>query len=312
MEPSELDEAAVATATRAVKSPALTLDKPAKDAVLLQQGDASCPTCVAAAAADTSATRPYVYALGRIEARFPRLSVEKEFSQATARTDTAGKTDRAAFHAVVSAPENRYLARNLCWVLTVQGLETYVLQPRDPADFDLLTDSLRDPTQPDSSISLVIGIRGREAPPEACGGLMLPVVAFDQIYTFDHGTLIKAIPRPENMTDEQFGPTSGELFARIMQLTDNAGATDEHRALNYLAMRYPAIYATAADCHARDFSLAGVEVHPSTLSGTRNIVDVIFLYKNRKTDVAEKFFVRVDVTEEFPFLITKMAPYYDR
>jgi hypothetical protein len=28
-----------------------------------------------------------------------------------------------------------------------------------------------------------------------------------------------------------------------MQLTDNAGATDEHRALNYLAMRYPAIYA---------------------------------------------------------------------
>ena len=26
----------------------------------------------------------------------------------------------------------------------------------------------------------------------------------------------------------------------------------------------------------------------------------------------EKFFVRVDVTEEFPFLVTKMSPYYDR
>jgi hypothetical protein len=25
----------------------------------------------------------------------------------------------------------------------------------------------------------------------------------------------------------------------------------------------------------------------------------------------EKSFVRVDVTEEFPFLVTKMAPYYD-
>jgi hypothetical protein len=24
-----------------------------------------------------------------------------------------------------------------------------------------------------------------------------------------------------------------------MQVTDNAGATDEHRALNYLVMRYP-------------------------------------------------------------------------
>jgi hypothetical protein len=30
------------------------------------------------------------------------------------------------------------------------------------------------------------------------------------------------------------------------------------------------------------------------------------------TDVTEKFFVRVDVTEEFPFLVTKMSPYYDR
>jgi hypothetical protein len=26
----------------------------------------------------------------------------------------------------------------------------------------------------------------------------------------------------------------------------------------------------------------------------------------------EKFFVRVNVTEEFPFLVTKMSPYYDR
>lgn len=35
-------------------------------------------------------------------------------------------------------------------------------------------------------------------------------------------------------------------------------------------------------------------------------------YSNRQTDVVEKFFTRVDVTEEFPFLVTKMLPYYDR
>ena len=55
-------------------------------------------------------------------------------------------------------------------------------------------------------------------------------------------------------------------------------------------------------------SLTGVDVRPSLLSGTRRIVDVIFAYANR----SEKFFVRVDVTEEFPFLVTKMSPYYDR
>jgi hypothetical protein len=36
----------------------------------------------------------YVYALGRIEPRFPRLSVEKEFAQATGRAETVNLTDR--------------------------------------------------------------------------------------------------------------------------------------------------------------------------------------------------------------------------
>ena len=97
-----------------------------------------------------------------------------------------------------------------------------------------------------------------------------------------------------------------------MLMTDNAGATDEHRALNYLAVRYPAIYASTADCFARDFSLTAVETRQSGLSSTRNVVDVIFTYTNRNTDFVEKFAVRVDVTEEFPFLVTKMAPYNDR
>ncbi|MDI9416209.1 MAG: hypothetical protein WBI09_11175, partial [Methanothrix sp.] len=56
----------------------------------------------------------------------------------------------------------------------------------------------------------------------------------------------------------------------------------------------------------------GVEARPSRLSGARKIVSVIFSYTNRETDVTEKFFVRVDVSEKFPFLVTKMAPYYDR
>ena len=98
----------------------------------------------------------------------------------------------------------------------------------------------------------------------------------------------------------------------IIQIADNAGATDEHRALNYLAVRYPAIYARASESYGRNCSLTGVEVRPSLLGGTRSVVEVIFSYTNRGTDVTEKFFVRVDVTEEFPFLVTKLSPYYDR
>jgi PatG Domain len=267
-----------------------------------------CPTCASGAA---SMPVSDVYAIGRIEARFPRVSVEKEFAQAAGRAETAGQTDQEAFYKVLSKPENRYLARQLCWVLTVQGLETYLLTPRDPADFGRLVEAIRPQPSP-MDIDVVVGTRGPIAPPEFCNGLMVPIVVFDQIYSFDRDALIKAIPRPEKTTAKQFEAAAGEVFDRILQMTDNAGATDDHRALNYLAMRYPGIYAKTAEEFARDFSLTGVDVLPSPLSGTRKLVDVILSYTNRNTDFTEKFFVRCDVTEEFPFLVTKLSPYYDR
>ena len=35
---------------------------------------------------------------------------------------------------MLSDRANRYLVRQLCFVMTIQGLETYILRPRDPAD----------------------------------------------------------------------------------------------------------------------------------------------------------------------------------
>jgi hypothetical protein len=251
----------------------------------------------------------YVYAIGRIEPRFPTLSAEKEFAQATGRAETAGLSDRQALHSVLTERQNRYLVRSLCWVLTIEGLDTYILMPRDPSDFDQLVEAVR-PAPAPADVDIVIGVRGPIAPPEMCNGLIVPIVIIDQIYSFDTNTLIKSIPRPEKIAAKDFEPAAEELFHRIMQMADNAGATDEHRALNYLAVRYPAIYATAADCFAQNRSLSGVDVRPSRLSGVRKIVDVIFSYTNRQTDVTEKYFVRVDMTEEFPFLVTKLSPYY--
>ena len=253
----------------------------------------------------------YIYALGRIEARFPSKGVEKEFVQATGRAETTGQTDREAFYTILSQPQNRYLVRQICWVFTIEGLETYILLPRDSSDLESLVEAVRAAPSP-MDIDIVIGRRGPIAPPDLCNGLMLPIVVFDQIYSFDINSLIESIPRPETITAERFRPATEELFERIMQLADNVGAIDEHRALNYLAVRYPAIYAKAAEAFGASSSLTGVEVRPSRLAGARKIVDVIFAYSDRNTDVTEKYFVRVDVTEEFPFLVTKLSSYYDR
>ena len=202
----------------------------------------------------------------------------------------------------------------MCWVFTVEGLETYLLIPRDPADVELLIDAVREGPQP-TDLDVVIGIQGPLAPPEMCNGLAIPLVIFDQLYSFDRHELTEAVPRPDDLSEDrerQFQATAEELLDRIIQAADNAGATDGHRALNYLVVRYPAIYTRTMEAHDAESSLSGVEVRPSRLSGARRIVNVIFSYTHRRTDVTDRYFVRVDVTEEFPFLVTKLSPYYDR
>ena len=280
---------------------------------VITQGAPGCPTCGAVAGAQNggTASSSYVYALGGIECAFPAPLGGKGggASHRTGGDRGPARINRPSMRSY-RRPENRYLARQMCWVLMIQGLETYILQPRDPTDLDLLIGAIEPHESP--WISTVIGVRGPVAPPDYCNGLMIPIVAFDQIYSFSRDALIDAIPRPEEIPAERFGPAARELFDRIMQMTDNAGATDENRALNYLAVRYPSIYAKAAEAFAGNSSLSGVEVRPSPLSGTRNIVDCIFSYTNRNTDYTEKSFVRCDMTEEFPFLVTKLSPYYDR
>jgi hypothetical protein len=158
---------------------------------------------------------------------------------------------------------------------------------------------------------VVVGLRGNIAPPELCNGLAVPIVGFDKLYSFDADSFVKRIPRPENTSQETFTPVAEELLTRIMQLADNTGASDDHRALNYLAVRYDAIYARVADAFNRNFALSAVSSKQSQLGGSRKIMEVVFSFSHRDTDVSEKSFVRVDVTEEFPFLVTKLSPYFD-
>jgi hypothetical protein len=268
------------------------------------------PPPVPLAAAESA----YVYAHGQVDAQFPSLSVEKELAQVAGQSDYSGLTDRQVMKQVISAREHRYLARSLCWIFTIEGLETYILHPRDPADWDLLIEAFRAEPRRDD-LDVVVGIRGGLAPPSMCNGLTLPVVGFDQLYSFDRDALIEAIPKPDSVSDRQLGrfrEAAGGFFDQLLQLADNVGATDEHRALNYLMVRYPRIYGVTTEMHDRNFAFTGVEVAPSDLSDVRSVQEVVLSYTHRETDVVEKHFVRVDVTGEFPFLVTKMGPFYHR
>jgi hypothetical protein len=292
--------------------PTVSAENPAAATTVVPQSavPSACPSCAAAQAGAQIAPPSCVYVIGHIEPRFPLLSIEKEARQATARAGASKDSDREVMAKILQDPANKYIVRRLCWVLSVQGVETYILVPRD-GDYQPLIDAYRAEPKP-GDLELVIGVRGPIVNPDVCNGLLVPIVIFDQIYAFDRDALLKSIRKPEKAEAAKFTAAAAEMLDRIIQQSDNAGATDADRALNYLAVRYDRIYSLAAEQFAANASFTAIDVLPSPLSGTRKIVDVVFSFTDRATDVVSKFFTRVDVTECFPFLVTRLSPYYDR
>jgi PatG C-terminal len=257
----------------------------------------------------------YVYAIGKVVYRFPTKSLQLELAQAIGRTpeqETKGRIDEEVMHQALTDPANRYIARQICYVLKIEGLETYLLFPTDPLDIDRLAAALKPAPIGMMDTDVIIGRRGPIASPEMCNGLIIPIVTVDQIYSFDRDTLMKTIPKRKGESEDQIKKTANAILDHILQIADNAGNTDEHRAINYLAVRYDEIYHRTQLMQDENYSFSAIDVRPSRLSSTRKVVDVIFSYENRTNRATQQWFVRVDVTEEFPFLVSPMQQYFER
>ena len=119
--------------------------------------------------------------------------------------------------------------------------------PRDPADLDLLVDAIRARPEP-TDLDVVVGTRGPLSPPEACG-LIVPIVAFDQLYSFDRGSLLSgkwaaairrrirtpiAMPaskRPVTRSSVRWTPARVGCGASPMPRRSALGAPDEQNSL---------------------------------------------------------------------------------
>jgi hypothetical protein len=196
-------------------------------------------------------------------------------------------------------------------VLSIQGVDTYILQFHDSADLQSLIDAIN-PATSETGLHVVIGLRGPLAPAGYCNGLSLPMVSISQIFTIDAASLTRSVPKPDRMEEGAFRSALQDVLVPVMQISDNVGAKDEHRAINYLTALYPALYARIAEAHAAGSPLSAVDVSQSRLAGSRKIVSIVYSCVSRTTGVADKFFARVDVTEQFPFLVTGLSPYFDR
>ena len=257
----------------------------------------------------------FVYALGRISPRFPSLACEQEYYQLCQRYDgVSGHSDHELFARVLTEPGNLYLVRQLYWVLSVQGVEAYFVVPHYSSDIGQFVSSIR-PNPDPADLDLVIGTTSPFSLPGPTSPLSLPLLTCDQLYSFDRKSLLNSIPTDDGTSKAEVARlrvAADELLSTVLQLTDNAGAADEHRAVNYLAVRYGMVYGQVSTAHAEGRALAGVDVTISPVSSrNRKVVDVIYTFRHRVSGVVDSWFVRVDVTEEFPFVVTPWSPFYE-
>jgi hypothetical protein len=266
----------------------------------------------------------YVYSIGNIKPISPSLSLQKALDWKVGATGT-NLPDYALLYAVLSQGENVGLTRQMCWVMQTGThaptgpADTYLIVPRSYQELFNMVDGIKpDQETANRRYDVVIGPRGPIAPPQMCNGLQLPLVVCNQIYTFTFSEFVSAVALKTQVSPDDVG----SMFFELLQLADNAGETDEHRALNYIALRYPDIYILAASMLRRGpgssfavngiYTLQEIIARPAPVQGARRIVEIIFRYMERQRQDVVSWYCEVDTTGQFPFLVRPLSRYYPR
>jgi hypothetical protein len=271
-------------------------------------GRSTCSTCGGGTPAALSG-QMQATVVGTVTAAFPSLSVEKEFAQSLGQRDFKGFTDRETMHAVLVKPENRYLARRMCFLHTPYGggsSPAYVLLPEERDDLTVLVDTLkRSPSASEFDVAKgrIVGM----APPALCNAQQLPILAFSQLYSFRVETHIKSIPRSEKIPAKDFEKASDELFHRAMPMASNAtGAT---LGLTYAILSYAGLYELVAEKYSENSSLAHIDVGQSQSNPER--ADIRLKFVKRDTGFTETYCFAVNYGGPFQYLEELLHPCYE-
>ena len=308
----------------------------------------------ACSCAESKSSAQFVYVVGDVDIRCPDPSIliELETMALTlakqeqgnilekfriTEQSEPGQSLRDWYYRVLRRPEARYIARQVSWILKVQGQPAYYLSLRDLNDLLDLIECLSLPEDHDddyyNDLAVIVGSSSL-IPVELCRGVSAPVLAVDQLFRFSLDAMYDHIIEKSKKKNGELSNMEAseqnelkEIFHILAQSSDNFGDTDEGRALNYLAVRYAPIYEEyllkcrllppphRVDGADRVYYLAGVTATPSPLTRVsvgKHIVDVIISYQNQKNSVIQKYFVRVDVSYLFPVLVNHYGPYIDR
>ncbi|MCO7189561.1 MULTISPECIES: hypothetical protein [unclassified Pseudoalteromonas] len=264
----------------------------------------------------------YAYAVGFINAKFPNLNLEKELYQnsllgsnetqlpmleninddiALQRLNRNNQLYQTLFKGLNQA-KNRYIAYSMQWVLDNRYNEQMytLLIPTD----ELLTQCITALGRAQNDEAAQMVVIGQLQPYNT-----IQVQAIVPVSALPFGDVLHG----DNHGKEQFQ----NLVTEITSLDISAGDTDATRALNYTLYNNPTVYQQSYHlCYQsrRDgpnpngYQLVNVDVQTSQ-SGDRLVADVIFAYQGINTGALQFWRSRVDVTGEYPFMVSSWEQY---
>jgi hypothetical protein len=261
-----------------------------------------CPSCAAA----IPAAEQFVFAIGKLDVRFPSVGIEREFRRCAKLVSGAASMSRGErLRKVLEA--NQHLAVRVCYLLVIGAVPAYVVAPPTALVRETILAGLS-ATDKSDQWAVLVGRQGPVCSPSDCGGLLVPMAVCDQLYVFsveewlsDLTTALKPAVGAKKTNRETLSKVARELFNQTVSALQNIGATDAHRALNFLLMRHPGLFLAAAE-RAGKSALDKIETRVIHGLGTRRLVAVILTFLDLTTGVPERLFCRVDVTEEWPFV----------
>lgn len=268
----------------------------------------------------------FIYALGKIDVRFPSLGIEREFQQREVQLPPhKGQPLKRTERIRLVLENNHHLGSRVCYLFTIGGLPAYILTPPTWSLRESVLQAIERSVDPDYWCVL-IGRRAAASSPTSCGGILAPVVACDQLYSFSFqewqaslSARLKPALTARKIDPDAFNQLARDIFERVVTSVENIGVTDAHRALNYLLMQHPGPFLAVAE-RAKTQTLDRVETREIQGLGARRVVAIILTFLDLTTGVPERLFCRVDVTEEWPFIADStdgarsplgMIPYVD-
>jgi hypothetical protein len=271
-----------------------------------------------------------VYVFGRVAARFPSLSLEKEFYQALESTPSRPNENEfnisdsvdldvlnqelsrtEILYSVLSKPANIYIAREMSWRFqTLEGITEFRILPSGDEEVTQLVTAIAPAQQGKPDPMILVGETGGDRSRHRTGKLQsVRIAALKKQPSWAVNVSIKGVT-PDG---------SSILFADLQPLLENEGTSSGDRALNYVLLGDAGFYSGVKNLQqppigapgSSGYIISSVRTLQQSI-GSSSIVDVIFNFAPNTVGPEIQGYVSVNVSSVFPFTEIGFSRYIAR